>query len=213
MPTAPPRPRGSRATRLGAALLTVMVGACAQAAPAGPRTGSGQVAVLPCQDVVGSDASPPPGFTVILGRVALPTGLTLQAVPSGDSDPAARLFAKVGLVVRRGASFDLLVAPGWQGRVTFGWGSPARRTDHLRVPGCRPTGAIDQPSYRPGDAWLVYAGGFWLPRPACVSVSVRAATSARSARIGVGAPCPRRLQRSRPSGSGRRSDQRPASVS
>ncbi|MGH7776964.1 MAG: hypothetical protein ACREPI_07290 [Candidatus Dormibacterales bacterium] len=166
--------------------------ACAAAPPTGHRAGSGHVAVLPCQDVIGSDAAPPTGFTVIMGRVALPTGVPLQAVASGESYPAARLFAKVGLIVRRGASFDLLVAAGWQGRVTFGWGSPARRTDHLRVPGCRPTGPIDQPGYRPGDAWLVYAGGYWVPGPACVSVSVKAATSARSARIGVGAPCPGR---------------------
>ncbi len=56
-----------------------------------------------CQDVIGSEAVPQSDFSIVLDRVA-PTGRALQAPQSGESDPAARLFAKSGLLIRRGTS-------------------------------------------------------------------------------------------------------------
>src|SRR5437879_1709715 len=54
---------------------------------------------LTCSDAIGSDP-PASDYTVVLGVVALPTseasGFALQTAPSGERDPAARLFAKKG---------------------------------------------------------------------------------------------------------------------
>ncbi len=155
-------------------LVALTASACVSPAPAESSPPSNGITVLSCQDVIGSEAAPSSDFSIVLDRVALPTDRGLQANRSGESDPTARLFAKEGLLVRRGTSFDLVVPEDWRGRLTIGWGSPAKRTSHLRVPGCRPTGTINQPHYRASDEWLAYAGGYWVPEPNCVSVVVRA---------------------------------------
>lgn len=109
---------------------------------------------------------------------------------SGGSDPAAMRFAKEGLLIRRGASFDLVVPADWRGRVSIGWGSSAKGSSHLRVPGCRPTGAIKQPHYQATDDWIANAGGYWVAEPSCVSLVVKAGQAEQTVRIGVGASCP-----------------------
>src|SRR5262245_45530670 len=65
---------------------------------------------LHCGDAIDVMAEAPTNMTVFLGAVALPTGRVLQTRTSGESDPAARLFAKQGLVVRVGAVVDLRVS-------------------------------------------------------------------------------------------------------
>ncbi len=169
-------------------LLLMTVSACVSGTPAGSSTPSNAIALLPCQDVIGSQVVPPSDFSIVFDRVALPTGRALQANPSSKSDPAAWLFAKTGLFIRRGTSFDLAVPDEWQGRLTLGWGSHAKPTSHLRVPGCRATATVNP--IRERDEWLVYAGGYWVPEPACVSVVVRAGPAEQTVRIGVGASCP-----------------------
>jgi hypothetical protein len=167
-------------------LLVIGASACSSAAaplsspsPVGPAT-------LACQDVIGSRAIPGEGDSIVLDRVALPTGRALQANRTGD--PGARLFAKDGLFIRRGAAFDLVVPNDWRDRLTINWGSPGTPTHILRVPGCRPTGTINP--VREQDAWLVYAGGYTVSQPACVSLVVKAGQSEQTVRIGVGAACP-----------------------
>lgn len=142
-----------------------------------------QTASLACQDAIFSKAQPSADLTVVSGQVALPTRKALQANASGEAAPSSRLFAKVGLFVASGASFELIVPDGWVGPIAIGWGSPGTRTTHLKVSGCSATGSA--------DAWLVFAGGFWVGEPACVSLLVRAAGNQDvTVHIGVGAACP-----------------------
>jgi hypothetical protein len=174
---------------MGAILLTTT--ACSPGPSAVSPTPSNAMTVLPCQDVIASAATPPSESSVILDAVALPTGRALQANQSRDSDPSAKLFAKDGLYIRRGASFDLLVPEQWRGRLLVGWGSPGKPTTHFRVPGCRPTQRMPSSSrWDVSDEWLVYPGGYSVSRAACVSVIVRAGQAEETVRIGVGAACP-----------------------
>jgi hypothetical protein len=170
------------------ALLIVTTG-CSQ--PAQSSRSSDDVAVLPCQDVIGSEATLRSGYSAILDGVALPTGRALQASASGGSTPDSMLFAKDGLLIRRGASFDILVPNEWHGRLKIGWGSPGKPTTHLRVPGCRPTERNPASGrWSLGDQWLAYPGGYWISQPACVSVVVQAEHAQQTVNIGVGAACP-----------------------
>jgi hypothetical protein len=174
---------------IGVVVLTVA--ACSPSTSTVSPTPSDAMAVLPCQDVIASAAAPPSESSVILDAVALPTGRALQANKSNDSDPSAKLFAKDGLLIRRGASFDLLVPQQWRGRLLVGWGSPGKPTAHLRVAGCRPTQRMPSSSrWDLSDDWLVYPGGYSVSQAACVSVLVRAGQAEQTVRIGVGASCP-----------------------
>jgi hypothetical protein len=149
------------------------------------------MAVLPCQDVIASAAAPPSESSVILDAVALPTGRALQANSSNGSDPREKLFAKDGLFIRRGASFDLLVPEQWRGRLAVDWGSIGKPTIYLRISGCRPAQRMPSSSrWDVSDDWLVYPGGYWVSQAACVSVLVRAEQAEQTVRIGVGASCP-----------------------
>ncbi|MEA2636581.1 MAG: hypothetical protein QOH92_3348 [Chloroflexota bacterium] len=172
-------------------VMVLTVAACRPSTSTVSPAPSDAMAVLPCQDVIASAAAPPSESSVILDAVALPTGRALQANKSNDSDPSAKLFAKDGLLIRRGASFDLLVPEQWRGRLLVGWGSPGKPTTHLRVSGCRPTQRMPSSSrWDLNDDWLVYPGGYSVSQAACVSVLVRAGQSEQTVRIGVGASCP-----------------------
>jgi hypothetical protein len=184
-----PRPIACHAW-LAISILVLTATACVSTSTVSPAP-SDSISVLGCQDVIGSEAAPPSESSIILGGVALPTGRALQVNPSGDSDPHAKLFAKDGLFIRRGASFDLLVPEQWRGRLTVIWGSLAKPTSHLRVPGCRPTQRMPSSSrWVLSDNWLVYPGGYLVSQAACVSVVVRAGQAEQTVRIGVGASCP-----------------------
>ena len=184
-----PRPL-ARYAWMAISVLALTSSACVSTSTVSP-TPSDSISVLGCQDVIASAATPPTESSVILDAVALPTGRALQANQSRDSDPSAKLFAKDGLYIRRGASFDLLVPEQWRGRLLVGWGSPGKPTTHFRVPGCRPTQRMPSSSrWDVSDEWLVYPGGYSVSRAACVSVIVRAGQVEETVRIGVGASCP-----------------------
>jgi hypothetical protein len=176
-----------RSVSLATGLLVITASGCVSNPPGVSTRASDGVLLLPCQDI-GAKLAPPSDFSVVFDRVALPTSRALQANRSGESDPARRWLAKTGLFVRGGASFDLVVPDEWRGRLTLGWGG--KRGTHLRVPECRASATIDQPSDKVSTLWLVYAGGYWVPEPACVSVVVRAGEAEQTVRIGIGASCP-----------------------
>lgn len=138
-------------------------------------------ASLPCQSVIASEAEPPADQTVVLDQVGLPR-TALQAHPSGEVDPSARLFAKVGLHVVSDGSFELSVPDEWIGRVTMGWGSPATRTINFDAFGCKSTASQGH--------WLVLAGGFWVGERACVPLLVKVRSQVQRVQIGVGTACP-----------------------
>ena len=147
-----PRPSPGTATSVGAA-----TGA--------PDSTSGAPGQVSCGDSINAAPQPPDGYRVVVGDVAVPTRTVLQAAESGEVDPAARLFAKWGLVVRSGAVVDLRVAPGWEDRARIGWGPSVVPVVSMRVGACPPAAGRTQ--------WLAFAGGTWVAQPGCVPVVVR----------------------------------------
>jgi hypothetical protein len=137
--------------------------------------------VLECRTVIGSEHTPGAERTVAGHSAALTTGRVLQTSPSGESDPRAALFAKDGLLVRRGSPFELIVPARWRNRLSISWGD-APRTTRLKVAAC--------PANAPGNEWLAFAGGYFVPKPACVPLIVKTATATRRVHIGVGTRCP-----------------------
>jgi hypothetical protein len=179
-----------RRTWLAISVLAMIITGCVSTSTASP-TPTDAVSVLGCQDVIASEATPPSGSSIVLDSVALPTGRALQASPTGDSNPNEKLFAKDGLLIRRGAAFDLVVPEAWRGRLAVSWGSLDKPTSHLRIPGCRPTTRMPSSGrWVLSDDWLAYPGGYWVPQASCVSLVVRAGQTERTVQIGVGAPCP-----------------------
>lgn len=174
---------------IAAGLLLTGVCSCDPTAPTqAPSPRSYALTTLPCEDAIGSTATPDPGMSTVFDRVALPTGRALQAEPTRDADPAAKLFAKSGLLIKRGVSFDLIVLNEWAGRLTIRWGSPGNRSAHVRVPRCRPTEKINP--LCDSDPWVAYAGGYWVSQPACVLLTVKTDQAEQTVQIGVGAVCP-----------------------
>jgi hypothetical protein len=191
-----------RASRWGAVLVVVgfVAGMLSSTASAvgGPGSSTGvsfastgtaaPVASLPCGEQIDSQATPRlSGFATVLGDVALPTRKALGAVRLPGAEPDARYWAKQGILVRAGASFEMIVPPQWRGRLSFGWGSPATRTAHLIVSGCQWTAGPRQQARR--APWLAFAGGYWVRDPACVSIIVKAGDRAQRVQVGVGAAC------------------------
>jgi hypothetical protein len=161
---------------------------CDSSSPAVTKNASDAVIVLLCQDVISSVRAPESDLSIVLDRAALPTINALQANASGESHPSARLFTKSLIMIRRGASFDLVVPDEWRGRLIIGWARQGRRGSHVRVPGCRPTHTLNP--IRDTDDWLGYALGFWVSEPACVPLIVRAGQAESTVRVGLGASCP-----------------------
>lgn len=121
-------------------------------------------------------------FTVTGAGLASSTSRALQTSRTGDSG-STRLYAKTGLLIRAGATFQLSVPVRVAGRFAIGWGSPAVPTHRLLVTGCRP------PAGEHGQ-WLAYAGGYFVHHVMCAPLRVAAAGRTRQVRIGIGAPCP-----------------------
>jgi hypothetical protein len=142
-------------------------------------TSPASTASLACQDAIASEDSPDSYLSVVFNQVALPTSNALQANRSSEQDPSARLFAKIGLFIASGASFELIVPAEWVGRLMIGWGNPGIRATHLHVSGCvanatrsdglsmpAATGSAPRPAYhslsRPGvaNSWS-RSGSVW----------------------------------------------------
>ncbi len=119
-----------------------------------------------------------------MGTVALPTApraAALQTAPSGDSNPAIRLFAKTGLVVKAGAKIELEVPKNARAQFAIGWGgAPSTPAWLVR---------IDCPGDAARSGWHAYVGGYWLPKPACVPIIVRVDGQEQLVHLGLGTPC------------------------
>ena len=197
-------------TRRGSALVTaaviaMLLAACMSGAgrpgngKAGPAATSGHTpsrpdglaassatpaaeSVLDCGGFIDSNARAAP-LQVVLGVVALPASPGYPALGtslSGDGSGPLRLFAKTGLVIRPGTTFELIVPAPFTSRLSIGWGMPGTPSHRVLVGSCANT----------GGGWLAYAGGFWIDHPACVPVIVRAGGRQQQVHIGVGTACP-----------------------
>ena len=153
--------------------------------PDGPATSSAAPAgasALACGNYIDSNATAAP-LQVVLGVVALPASPrypALQTSLSGDGSGAPRLFAKTGLVIRAGTTFELIVPAPFTKRLSIGWGLPSRPHHRVVVNSCPDL----------GGGWLAYAGGYWIDHPACVPIIVRAGGKQQQVHIGVGKACP-----------------------
>lgn len=176
-----------RWSRVGVAASVLALGACGGGAhrPDLNPTAAG-VRHLPCRESIGSQP-PERDMRVILGVAALPASpgrqRALQTARSGLRDPAARLFAKSGLVIRPGTNLRLIVPQRLRHQVSIGWGNADE--DHRGT-----TVVVDRCKGPRRARWLAYAGGFDVRDPVCVPLIVAAHQRQRSVRIGVGKPCP-----------------------
>jgi hypothetical protein len=137
---------------------------------------------LDCGSFIGRSARAAP-LQVVLGVVALPASPGFQALQtslSGDGNGPLRLFAKTGLLIRPGTTFELIVPARFTSQLSIGWGAPGTPSHRLLVDNCAST----------GGGWLAYAGGYWIAHPACVPVIVKAGGKEQEVHIGVGTACP-----------------------
>ncbi len=164
------------------------------ARPAVPSTSSAAPAaesVLNCGSFIGNSTQPAP-FRVVLGVVALPASPGYQALAtslSGDGPGAPRLFAKTGLLIRSGTTFELTVPARFTSQLSIGWGTPGPPSHRVLVHNCA----------GPGGGWLAYAGGYWINHPACVPLTVTVGGRQQQVHIGVGTACPGQQPPSGPS--------------
>ncbi len=134
-----------------------------------------------CTNSVDTITEPPAGYRLVGEDVAVPARPVLQVAESGQPDPAARLFAKWGLVVRGGAVVDLRVAAGWEDKARLGWGSSVVPAMSAHVRACAPVD--DRPQ------WLAFVGGTWVARPACLPLTITSRGQTAHIQLGVGVPC------------------------
>jgi len=148
----------------------------------GAALGRGQTqmlpaSALPCGGSVALVAAPSRReYTVIGGQMAvarLATGASPNASTGG-------FFAKRGLLVKQGASFEIVSSNTRRVDVSMSWGG-APRTNNLKVSSCGEAGA---------RRWMAFPGGFYVDRRACVTVLVKIDADTSRLRVAAGATCP-----------------------
>jgi len=129
---------------------------------------------LDCQATIDLIDTPPDDYRTVLDAVALPGPGTPHEI--GRTDEASGLgFAKAGLLVRAGIASTITVAD-LEHRIGWGITETAQR---IAIPPC--AGAAE---------WLVYAGGFYVPEPACMTLNVETENGSDKMRFPIDAPCP-----------------------
>lgn len=151
---------------------------------------------LTCRGFIDHDP-PPRDWENVLGVVALPTSNKTPALQTSgggnDPDPSLRLYAKTGLVIRTGTTFELVVPDEAKDMVSIGWGNGPIKPSRRVTVSCP---ASTSPS---GWQWLAYPGGYWVPQPACIPLIVRASGKEQRVHIGLGTPCQGQLPPQGPS--------------
>ncbi|MGW3605562.1 hypothetical protein [Micromonospora sp. NPDC005161] len=142
---------------------------------------AGSSGETPCTTSAAAMPTPPEGYRLVGENAAVPGRTVLPAEESGEADPAARLFAKWGLVVRAGTVVDLQVAPGWEDDARIGWGASGTPAATARVHACAPTEGQPQ--------WMAFVGGTWVARATCLPLIVRADGRQDRVNLGIGRPC------------------------
>jgi hypothetical protein len=129
---------------------------------------------LDCQATIDLIDKPPDTYQPVLDAVALPGPGTFHQIGRTDEDTGLG-FAKTGLLVRAGTASTITVADSDQ---RIGWGT-TETAQRIVIPPC--AGAAE---------WLVYAGGFYVPEPACMTLNVETEDGSDEMLFPIDAPCP-----------------------
>ncbi|WP_406279988.1 hypothetical protein [Embleya sp. NBC_00896] len=143
--------------------------------------GPAPLLMVNCLHAINAAPGPSSTYTTFLGDVAFETDRTLQTSRAEGTEYPHRLFAKSGVAVRDGAVVDIQVVPDPDNGTSVAWGSPGPFADLLRIPGCT-TGSTT-------DKWMAFPGGFYVDKPGCVTLIVRAHGEQTRVHIPVGAAC------------------------
>ncbi len=129
----------------------------------------------------GSTVEPPDDLNRVLDLVVLPARPNarnaLQTSVREAADGTTYYFAKTGLWYRANATFELEVPEDLRAVMAIGWGGSAEPA-HLINVGCDRS-----------DDWQVLPGGYWVSRPMCARLVVRAGSVEEEVEIGLGKPC------------------------
>jgi hypothetical protein len=139
--------------------------------------------VVGCPDVISQEDDPGEGYQVVAGVVAVPArDRVLEPAPQTSGDGPTRLFAKWGLLVRKGSTVELSLLSGWADRARLRWGN----TDVEPAATVRVTACPD------GAPWSVFVGGTWVAEADCVPIRIITGTGEEAAaELSIGAPCSR----------------------
>ncbi|MEA2000707.1 MAG: hypothetical protein U9N84_02280 [Actinomycetota bacterium] len=170
-----------RRTHLLIGTMLLVLTACTSSDP-GTIIAEVRTSTLVCSSMIDSSLDLPSSYTDILGVVALPTSesapAALQVNRDDKAPPIERYWAKTGLVVMAGRSFELRIADDLVGSAAMGWGSPAQMVERVVDGGCEG-----------GSGWVAYPGGFVVDEPRCIRITVKSGNDEQTVDIGVGAPC------------------------
>lgn len=169
-----------------ASALTVVWGTACESSDAA----SASPAVADCAAIIDSSDEIPEGFeATVLDAVSFPTYALDSGVRRGaeGTDLEGLTFSKFGLVVRAEREVLIEVADDGGARVALDWPP----TEDPQVGGSLSAGPCSgSDSQQATDAaWVVFAGGVWLSRPACVTLRVTSVGDSATHPLGIGTPC------------------------
>jgi hypothetical protein len=145
---------------------------------------------MPCSAIIDSADKVPDGFeATVLDSVSFPT----YELPAGarrgaeGTDLEGLTFSKFGLVVRAEREVAVEVADDGGARVALDWPpTPAARVGGSLIVG--PCRGSDSPQATDAE-WVVFAGGVWVSKPACVTLRVTSGGDSAAHRLGIGTRC------------------------
>lgn len=136
---------------------------------------------LPCEDPIGGATKAPTApAKLILDTVALTVFPPL--LHTTEDTEGGGLFAKVGLVIRADHLATLSVARTDGAEIMWRTNNPGPRAATIDIPKCPATDV---------GTWLNYPGGFFVPRPTCVTLTVTVGDRVQTVHVPVGRTCPR----------------------
>lgn len=118
--------------------------------------------------------SSPDWYRSVLDAVALPGPETPHKIGRIDTESGLG-FAKTGLAVRAGIASTITVTDTDH---RIGWGS-TDIAQRIEIPACIGTAE-----------WFIYAGGFYVPEPACMTLTVETEDGTDEISFPIDTPCP-----------------------